>query len=100
MEQLEFDFAGADSSHGDGYRTWKQERAMQLHVLSEHLGLPLGRKVELTLLEGAVLKGTLRLVEERLWIEEKDRRDALQVQLCIGRVEFTARDVASCVVVD
>ncbi len=95
-EQLGFSFGG-DPGPTSGYTRWQEERRQALEAMALKLGLPLGHRVEVVLRDGTVLKGTLRLVREELWIEIK--RD-FSLELRIERCTFTPADIESCVRLD
>ncbi len=110
-DQLQFDFDfdapppektgdGDTSAPGDGLDTWRRQRKAQLNEMAANLGLPLGHEVELTLSTGPTLRGKLRLAEEKLWVEEEKRSRAFQLILRIGKAEFPASEVESCVRLD
>lgn len=80
---------------------WKARRAAARESLNTSLGLPVGRKVEIVLKDGLRLRGLLELFEgEGLWIEEKRRAEAIAIPLIINKTDFTARDVASCRIIE
>jgi hypothetical protein len=59
--------------------------------------LPIGHLVRLTLSSGPFLEGNLFLFEEDLWLE-RQRPDNLRLR--IGKVDFLAAEVESCVRLD
>jgi len=93
--QSEFNFSaeGADQ----GYTQWLAGRRMVAKELARRINLPLGHQVEVWLHGGIRLRGTLRLREEMLFIEEERVR---HLELMVDRTDFTYRDMESCVRLD
>ncbi len=89
--QPEFDFA---AGHGDGLIAWREQRRAVLRTLVEKVGLPLGRRVEVRLVDGVVLEGILGLDEDTLFPEQTDTAN---LRLAIGRVDFRHSDIEACV---
>ncbi len=93
--QSEFDFSGQGSD--TGYDGWVAGRRLAAHDLALRLGLPLGHRVEVWLVGGIRLTGTLRLKGEFLFIEEDHVR---HMELVIDHVPFVYRELESCVRLD
>jgi hypothetical protein len=85
-----------DFQHGTegGLEEWQERRRQALRALAAKLGLPLGHEVELWLQNDLRLRGRLELKEQKLFIE--DTRD-LGLELRVGAVTFTSREIQSCV---
>lgn len=95
-KQFEFDFQAA-SSGGDGWRVWQVQRRAALDQLGRRLGLPLGRRVEVRLADGVILRGVLALAEETLF---PDRADLARLELVVDGVTFRQRELEACVCLD
>ncbi len=91
MDQDEIDF---DRPAADGVEAWHRQRALQLRQLSHDVGLPIGHRVRLELVDGSGMEGKLELAEHGLFIEPTERTT---LRLRIARCEFMAREIASCV---
>lgn len=94
-EQPEFNFAPEGSQRG--YDGWLTSRRIAAQELARRMNLPLGHPVEVWLYGGVRLRGLLRLREEFLLIEEEHVR---HLELLIGQVTFTYREMESCVRLD
>jgi len=94
--QNDMDFSG-QSQPNDGHTAWQRQRQQARSLVSQRLGLPLGHDAEVRLLDGVVLRGTLRLREELLFFELQDLGN---VELAIGRATFRQSEVESCVRLD
>jgi len=70
---------------------------MAAQELARRIGLPLGHRVEVWLHGGILLKGTLKLREEMLFIDEERVR---HLELSVDQVAFTYREMESCVRLD
>lgn len=93
--QGEFHFGEAGS--GQGYTRWLEGRKVAAEELARRMNLPLGHQVEVWLTGGVRLRGKLRLQEEVLFIEEERVR---HLELKVDRVNFTYREMESCVRLD
>ena len=87
----------AASGGTDGHSRWLAERKLALEALARTMNLPLGHLVEVWLNGGVMLRGTLRLREELLFVEE-DR--ARELELMIDKANFKAAEIESCVRLD
>jgi hypothetical protein len=58
--QIQLDFGGGD---GKGFAAWQKETTDRRRALARKLGLPIGRKVEVELRCGQILRGRLHLRE-------------------------------------
>ena len=94
-EQGEFSFGAAGTA--EGYTQWLAGRRMAVTELARRMNLPLGHRVEVWLYGGIRLRGTLRLQEEVLFIEEDRVR---HLELVVDKVPFTYREMESCVRLD
>lgn len=95
-EQFEFDFRAA-SGGGNGLCVWREQRRAALDQLARRLGLPLGRRVEVRLADGIILRGVLELAEETLF---PDRADLARLELVVDGVTFRQRELEACVCLD
>ena len=98
--QLEFDFSVASGSSADGARAhdrWRTEMREQDEAESHRLGLPLRRRVEVKLENGALLSGRLLLAHPELL--RLERRPA-KLALMIGDSLFDHTQIARCLVLD
>jgi hypothetical protein len=93
--QPEFNFEMTTAANG--LNAWREQRRAATVALAEKLGLPLGQRVEVRLLDGAVTQGLLTLREETLFL---DRVDATDIELAVGRMTFRHSEVESCVRLD
>jgi hypothetical protein len=84
-----------DSSGGkeDGFDQWRASNRERQRALAAKLGIPLGRKVEVTLHNGTVLRGPLQLCSG----SGKNRK---LLRLSILRADFSPDEIASCVRTD
>src|SRR4026207_1551534 len=81
-----------------GYELWLKQRQSLIFHLTDQLGLPLDRQVELWLKDGLMLRGKLTVREES--IHWSDTNKAVGIELAIGKVSFSTGQIASCVRVD
>ncbi len=93
--QIELDFAA--SGRPDGMQSWREQRIAALKRMANERGLPLGREVEVNLIDGIRARGILRLAEECLFIDELRTPD---LALLVDKVPFRESEMASCVRVD
>lgn len=93
--QSEFNFGAQGTERG--YTQWLAGRRVAAKELARRINLPLGHVVEVWLHGGIRLRGTLRLREEMLFIEEERVR---HLELVVDRTDFTYRDLESCVRLD
>lgn len=80
-----------------GYSQWLAQRRLAAQEMMHRLHLPLGHPVEVWLSSGIRLRGTLRLAEEVLFIEDDRIR---HLELVVDDVGFTYREMESCVRLD
>ena len=95
MSQIEFQFQ--NSGGEGGYTGWITSRGAAIHELGRRINLPLGREVEVWLRDGIRLKGTLRLAQDVLYVQEDRLR---QLELKVDHVTFTYGEMESCVRLD
>jgi hypothetical protein len=81
----------------EGHEKWVACQRLAVSEMARRLNLPLGHEVEVILNDGVCLRGRLRLQEDLLFVEEERIR---LLELKIGRVGFTYRDIQSCVRLD
>lgn len=95
-DQLSFDF---DHAHGavSGIALWREMRAAQLEALARRNGLPIGHPVRVWLASGVMIEGSLALASDELWT---DPHRSQELPLRIGKVDFRAAEVESCVRID
>ena len=94
-EQSQFQF-GTNASEA-GYSKWLAARRLATHEVARRMNLPVGHEVEVWLLGEIRLRGKLELQEEVLFIVEERVR---HLELVIGHVRFTYREMQSCVRLD
>ncbi len=90
---LDFEAGGT----ADGQAKWVALRRMGAEAAARQLNLPVGHRAEVWLRGGIRLRGTLRLVNEVLFIEEERVR---QLALVLDGVTFTYAEMESCVQLD
>jgi hypothetical protein len=90
--QLNFE-AGTDQ----GYSQWLTVRSIAAKELARRLQLPIGRVVEVWLHGNIRLQGILCLKDSVLFVPEDSVR---HLPLRIDKVDFTYRDIESCVALD
>jgi hypothetical protein len=93
--QGELSFGGDHQEQG--YTQWLAGRRTTAVELARRMNLPLGHPVEVWLYGGIRLRGTLRLREELLFVEEEHLR---HLELMVDHVVFTYREMESCVRLD
>ncbi len=97
-EQLQFDFRKMGASdQEDGLTAWRKQRREALASVGRQVGLPLGRRVEVRLTDGLVLRGRLGLKHERLF-PEPARSPNLELQ--VEGVSFRQSEIEACVTLD
>ena len=96
-EQLCFSFDGGEPCIVSGVEIWRERRRAKIDRLATEAGLPVGHVVRLTLSSGPLLEGNLFLFDEDLWLERQRPND---LRLCIGKVDFLATEIESCVRLD
>jgi hypothetical protein len=91
--EFSFQAGGTDA----GYAQWVVVRQMASDEAARKLNLPVGREAEVWLRGGIRLRGTLRLRNEVLFIEESQFRN---LPLTLAGVPFTYAEIESCVALD
>jgi hypothetical protein len=76
-----------------GYTKWVALRQLAVEAAAQKLNLPLGHRSEVWLRGGIRLRGTLRLANEILFIEETRM---LELALVVDGVTFTYAEMESC----
>jgi hypothetical protein len=94
--QPEFNFEGGGAD-ATGLDAWHRQRRAAVQELAEKLGLPLGRRVEVRLIDGVILQGELRLQEETLFL---DHVETANIELAVGRTNFRHSEIEACVRLD
>ncbi len=95
-EQLSLNFAEAPGPLS-GIALWREMRAAQIDALARGSGLPIGHAARVLLRSGVLIEGRLMLASDEMWTEQQ-RSPELRLQ--IGRVDFRATEVESCVRTD
>jgi hypothetical protein len=93
--QGELDFHA--SGGVDGHAKWVALRQLSTDAAARQLNLPVGHPAEIWLRGGIRLRGTLRLLNEVLFIEEERIRE---LPLVLDGVTFTHAEIESCVRLD
>ena len=96
-DQLCFSFDGEEPRAVSGVEVWRERRRAELDRFAAEKGLPIGHLVRVTLCSGPFLEGTLSLFEEELWLV---RQRPNNLRLRVGRVDFLAAEIESCVRLD
>jgi hypothetical protein len=97
MDRVQKEFNFSESRTEEGHTKWLAGRRMAAAELARRIGLPLGHEVEVWLRGGIRLRGTLRLQEEVLFIEEERLR---HLGLIVDHCPFIYREMESCVRLD
>jgi hypothetical protein len=92
-EQLSLNFDQAPGTVS-GMALWREMRAAQIDALAKRSGLPIGHVVRVSLASGILIEGRLLLASDELWT---DQQRSPELRLQIGRVDFRATEVESCV---
>jgi hypothetical protein len=90
-DRLELAFDGKGS--GSGLAAWRANRLREIEALCIKTGVPIDRRAEVSLAQGPVLRGVIRLEEELLWNDPSRNR----VVLRIGPATFTLGEIESVV---
>jgi hypothetical protein len=93
IRQLAFDFA---CNSADGLVLWREQRQASTRRLGAELGYPLGEQCEVELQSGVVLRGTLVLDGEDLFLSTVRESAVLR----IGERIFSIGEIDSCVRID
>src|ERR1700682_1224655 len=93
IQQLSFDFA---CNAADGFALWREQRRAGFRRLAAELGYPLGERCEVELESGVILRGKLILDGVELLLSA-ERGSAI---LRVADVNFSVREIASCVRID
>jgi hypothetical protein len=97
MAHLQGELSFGSDGPEEGYTQWVALRQMAVETAAQKLNLPLGHPVEVWLRGGIRLRGTLRLANELLFIEEKR---ILDLPLLLDSVKFNYSEMDSCVRLD
>jgi hypothetical protein len=84
-------------TRGRGLTRWHRELAEAAREVTDKLGLPVGRLVEVRLKDGVIVKGNLRVGEVVQSLKIFDRN---KVALQIGGLVFFYAEMESCVRLD
>jgi hypothetical protein len=93
MSHLQGEFCFAGNGAEEGYTEWIALRQLGVEAAAQKLNLPLGHPSEVWLRGGIRLRGTLRLANEVLFIEESRIPD---LALVVDGVTFTYAEMESC----
>jgi hypothetical protein len=96
-DQLCFSFDGGEPRTVSGAELWRERRRAEIDRFAAEAGLPIGHVVRVTLCSGPLLEGNLFLFEEEIWLE---RQRPSNLRLRIGKVDFLAAEIESCVRLD
>jgi hypothetical protein len=97
MTQLQGELCFAANGPDEGYTKWIALRHLAVEAAAQKLNLPLGHPSEVWLRGGIRLRGTLRLANEILFIEESR---ILDLALVLDGVSFTYSEIESCLRLD
>ena len=95
--ELQGELGFAEKGSDEGYTQWVAVRQLAVEAAAQKLNLPLGHPTEVWLRGGIRLRGTLRLANEVLFIEEKR---VLDLALVLDGVTFTYAEIESCLRLD
>jgi hypothetical protein len=95
--QLQGELGFSDNGPEEGYTKWIATRQLAVEAVAQMLNLPVCHPAEIWLRGGIRLRGTLRLANEVLFIEEKR---VLDLALVLDGVTFTYSEIESCVRLD
>ena len=95
--QLQGELGFEDNGPEEGYTKWIAIRQLAVDAAAQSLSLPVGHPAEIWLCGGIRLRGTLRVANEVLFIEEKR---VLDLALILDGVTFTYSEIESCVRLD
>ncbi len=96
--QLGLNFDGQDNNLPTGLDDWRAARRNALESLARTQGLPIGRIARIYFHNGPPCEGVLLLDEDHLFFPEK--RTGASLKLAVGRIRFTAGDIASCIAIE
>jgi len=97
MTQLQGELCFAANGPEAGYARWVALRQLAVEAAAQKLNLPVGHASEVWLRGGIRLRGTLRLANEVLFIEETR---ILNLALVLDGVTFGYAEMESCVRLD
>lgn len=97
MTQVQGEFGFEDNGSDKGYTQWIAVRQMGPELAAQKLNLPIGHLTEVWLRGDIRLRGTLRLANEILFIDEEHIRD---LALVLDGVAFTYSEIEACVRLD
>ncbi|MCB1098508.1 MAG: hypothetical protein KDN22_23250 [Verrucomicrobiae bacterium] len=96
-------FENSATEAEDGFERWRASNRKRNWAFAQKLGLPLGKNVEVTLHNGTVLRGPLQLEAASLKSAREtgsSRDQRRQLRLSIYRADFSANEIASCIIID
>ena len=93
--QRELNFNAPSSG---GYETWLRQRQALIGQLTDQLGLPIGKQVEVWLKGGVMLRGKLGIKEDTIRWSETFK--PVGIELTIGNASFPPSQIESCVRLD
>jgi len=97
MSELQGELGLAGHDPEEGYTQWVALRQLAVEAAAQKLNLPLGHPTEVWLRGGIRLRGTLRLANEVLFVDEERIR---QLALVLDGVKFTYSEIESCLRLD
>jgi hypothetical protein len=97
MKHLQGELCLEGNGPDAGYTKWVALRQLAVEAAAQKLNLPLGHPSEVWLRGGIRLRGTLRLANEVLFIEESR---ILDLALVVDGVKFTYAEMESCLRLD
>jgi hypothetical protein len=97
MSQLQGGLCFAGNGPDVGYTKWVALRQLAVEAAAQKLNLPLGHRSEVWLRGGIRLRGTLRLANQVLFIEETRM---LELDLVVDGVTFSYSEMESCLRLD
>jgi len=95
-EQLNLSFDGT-AGVVSGVAVWREMRDAQIDALAGQSGLPIGHVARVLLTSGVLIEGRLVLERDELWTDPQRHPE---LRLRVGRVDFRASEVESCVRID
>ena len=95
--QLQGELGFGSNGPENGYTKWIATRQLAVEAAAQKLNLPVGHRAEIWLRGAIRLRGTLRVANDVLFIEE-DR--VLELSLVLDGVTFTYSEIESCVRID
>jgi len=95
--ELQGELGFSENGPDEGYTQWVALRKIAVEEAAQKPNLPLGHPTEVWLRGGIRLRGTLRLANEVLFIEEERFRE---LSIVLDGVTFTYSEIESCLRLD